>query len=57
VGLLMGLGQFVSTFGIAWFYAHRAERDIDPLSAALNQRYVGLVAADPKPVAPGEAQR
>lgn len=57
VGLLMGLAQFVSTFGIAWFYARRAERDIDPLSAALHQRYQGLVAADATQAKPGEAQR
>ena len=46
VGLLLGLAQFVSTFGIAWFYAHRAERHIDPLSDALHTRYVDLLAAE-----------
>jgi uncharacterized membrane protein (DUF485 family) len=46
VGLLLGLAQFVSTFAIAWFYAHRADRDIDPLSAALHTRYVDLLAAE-----------
>ena len=46
VGLLLGLAQFVSTFGIAWFYAHRAERDVDPLSAGLHTRYVDLLAAE-----------
>lgn len=44
VGLLLGLGQFVSTFGIAWFYARRADRDVDPLAARLNARYAALTA-------------
>lgn len=55
VGLLMGLAQFVSTFAIAWFYAHRAERDVDPLSAALHTRYVDLLAKDAKDASRGEA--
>jgi uncharacterized membrane protein (DUF485 family) len=42
VGLLLGLGQFVSTFGIAWWYAHRADRDLDPLAAELNARHAEL---------------
>lgn len=39
VGLLLGLGQFASTFGIAYVYAIRAEREIDPLSGALLERF------------------
>jgi uncharacterized membrane protein (DUF485 family) len=42
VGLLLGLGQFVSTFGIAWWYAHRADRDLDPLAASLNSKHAAL---------------
>lgn len=57
VGLLMGLAQFVSTFTIAWFYAHRAERDIDPLSSALHQRYAEILAADVRKADPGTVQR
>jgi uncharacterized membrane protein (DUF485 family) len=56
VGLLLGLAQFVSTFGIAWFYAHRAERDVDPLATALQMRYVELLAAEAKAAPPGEAR-
>ena len=44
VGLLFGLGQFVSTFGIAWWYAHRAERDLDPAAEQLQARFGALSA-------------
>lgn len=39
VGLVFGLLQFVSTFGIAYLYAKRAEREIDPLSGRLLERF------------------
>ncbi len=39
VGLIFGLLQFASTFGIAYYYAKRAETEIDPLSAQLLERY------------------
>ena len=44
VGLLLGLGQFVSTFGIAWLYAHRAERDLDPAAEELHAKFSALSA-------------
>ncbi len=39
VGLIFGLLQFVSTFGIAYLYAKRAETEIDGRSTALRERY------------------
>ena len=38
VGLVFGLLQFVSTFGIAWFYARYANNKLDPLSSEIRQR-------------------
>lgn len=39
VGLVFGLLQFVSTFGIAYLYARRAETEIDGRSTALRERW------------------
>ena len=39
VGLIFGLLQFVSTFGIAFLYAKRAEVEIDPRSRALVDKF------------------
>ncbi len=39
VGLIFGLLQFLSTFGIAYLYAKRAETEIDGRSTALRERY------------------
>jgi uncharacterized membrane protein (DUF485 family) len=39
VGLLFGLLEFVSTFGIAYLYSVRAEKDLDPLAADLLARF------------------
>lgn len=39
VGLVFGVLQFISTFGIAYYYAKRAETEIDPLSGKLQERY------------------
>lgn len=39
VGLFFGLLQFVSTFGIAYLYSLRAEKEIDPLSADLLAKF------------------
>jgi uncharacterized membrane protein (DUF485 family) len=44
VGFFFGLGQFASTFGIAYVYAIRAEKDVDPLSAELLARFNARVA-------------
>lgn len=46
VGLIFGLLQFVSTFGIAYLYARRAEKEIDPLSADLRTTFDGPRAGD-----------
>lgn len=39
VGLVFGLLQFASTFGIAWWYARRAETELDELSGSLLDRW------------------
>lgn len=41
VGLVFGLLQFASTFGIAYFYAKRAATAIDGRAAALKARLEG----------------
>ncbi|MFF0542366.1 DUF485 domain-containing protein [Nocardia thailandica] len=38
VGLLLGLGQFVSTFVITGLYVRFANREIDPRAAAIRQQ-------------------
>lgn len=39
VALVFGLLQFVSTFLIAWLYARRANRKLDPLAEKLSAQY------------------
>lgn len=39
VALIFGLLQFVSTFGIAWLYAHHAAKQFDPLARRLERSY------------------
>lgn len=39
VALIFGLLQFVSTFGIAWLYAHHANKNLDPIARRLNAAY------------------
>jgi uncharacterized membrane protein (DUF485 family) len=39
VGLVMGLLQFVTTFGIAYLYAKHAARRFDPLADAVRGRF------------------
>lgn len=39
VGLVFGLLQFASTFGIAYYYAKRAATTLDPLSTSLADRF------------------
>lgn len=41
VALVLGLLQFVSTFGIAWFYARRATVHLDPLAERLREEIEG----------------
>jgi len=38
-GLIFGLLEFASTFGIAYLYSVRAEKEIDPLAAELLERF------------------
>jgi uncharacterized membrane protein (DUF485 family) len=35
VGLVFGLGQFVTTFAITFIYAHWANRELDPMAQSL----------------------
>lgn len=41
VGLLLGLGQFVSTFAITMIYARWANQKLDPRAAALRDEIEG----------------
>ena len=43
VGLLFGLLEFLSTFGIAYFYSVRAGKDLDPLADELQKRFESRV--------------
>lgn len=38
VGLLFGLGQFVTTFAITFIYARWANRELDPMAERLGAR-------------------
>ncbi|MGO1317806.1 MAG: DUF485 domain-containing protein [Cellulomonadaceae bacterium] len=37
VGLVMGLGQFLTTFLITWAYVRHANRNLDPVAAHLRE--------------------
>lgn len=39
IALLWGLLQFVTTFGIAWWYARYSARKMDPLADALRHEF------------------
>lgn len=41
IGLLFGLGQFVTTFAITFYYARWANRELDPLADAIGVRLDG----------------
>lgn len=41
VAFFFGILQFVSTFGIAWFYSRFADARLDPLSSELNDELEG----------------
>jgi uncharacterized membrane protein (DUF485 family) len=43
VGLLIGLGQFVSTFVITGLYVRFANRELDPRAAAIREQFEGDV--------------
>lgn len=42
LGLLFGLGQFVTTFAITFIYARWANRELDPLADAIGARLDGV---------------
>ena len=41
IGLVLGLLQFVTTFGITWLYVRHASRNLDPLAAQLREDLEG----------------
>lgn len=41
VGLLFGLGQFVTTFLITWLYIRHANKSLDPVAAKMRQQLEG----------------
>lgn len=43
VGLLIGLGQFVTTFLIAFIYVRFANRELDPRAEAIRTEWEGDV--------------
>ncbi len=45
VGLLLGLGQFVTTFAITGIYVKFANRELDPRAAALRSEMESIVEA------------
>ncbi|MCX2714588.1 DUF485 domain-containing protein [Mycolicibacterium sp. J2] len=45
VGLLLGLGQFVTTFLITGIYVRFANRELDPRAAAIRERLEGKEGA------------
>lgn len=42
IGLLLGLSQFVTTFGITAWYVHYANKELDPRAAHLRAELEGL---------------
>jgi len=46
VGLLLGLGQFVTTFAITTWYVSYANRRLDPLAEELRNELAAAEAAD-----------
>ncbi len=41
VGIVLGLGQFVTTFLLTWLYVRHADRNLDPAAAALRAELEG----------------
>jgi uncharacterized membrane protein (DUF485 family) len=41
VAFVFGIAQFVSTFGIAWWYARHASNQLDPKAEAIKSRMEG----------------
>jgi uncharacterized membrane protein (DUF485 family) len=48
VGIILGLGQFVSTFAITWAYVHFANRNLDPRAAAIRAELEGPARTTPR---------
>lgn len=42
IALVFGLLQFVTTFGLAWFYARHSAAKLDPLARELDERFIAL---------------
>ncbi len=45
IGLVMGLAQFVTTFGITTWYVHYANNKLDPKAATIRTRLESQIAA------------
>lgn len=54
VGLWLGLGQFVTTFGITMWYVSFANRRLDPATEQLRAELEGLAAGTIRPADNGE---
>lgn len=48
IGLLMGLGQFVTTFAITIIYVRWAEREFDPTADAISAKITAGELEEPK---------
>jgi uncharacterized membrane protein (DUF485 family) len=48
IGLLMGLGQFVTTFLITWLYVRHAARSTDPIADEMRERLEAHEYATPR---------
>lgn len=51
VALLLGVLQFASTFGLAWYYSRYARRMLDPLAAQIRAESASRLGAG-RPVGP-----
>lgn len=41
VGIVLGLGQFVSTFLITWLYIRHADKNLDPIASDIREELEG----------------
>lgn len=48
VALIFGLLQFVTTFGLAYYYSRFSSSELDPLARTLEQKYTDEVGTDGK---------
>ena len=48
VALIFGLLQFVTTFGLAYYYSRFSTSQLDPLARALEQKYTDEAGTDGK---------